>query len=86
MSAPAPAPAPGFSSAGESVKPKNKANQRLILILLGQFPAMSEEAADGYIQALRSRNNGKLSGLQIPKIIEQVKIEKMLSYMEFQST
>jgi len=70
VSAPAPAPAP--APAGEPAKPKNKANQRLILILLGHFPAMSEEAADGYIQALRSRNNGKLSGLQIPKIIEQV--------------
>ena len=84
MSAPAPAPAP--APAGEPAKPKNKANQRLILILLGHFPAMSEEAADGYIQALRSRNNGKLSGLQIPKIIEQVRIEKMLFYTEFHST
>jgi len=37
-----------------------------------RYPHLSEEQADNYIQLLRTANNGKLSGMSIPRILEGV--------------
>ena len=57
---------------GAGAKPKKKANEKLIKQITERYPHLTDDQADGYIQQLRTHNNGKLSGMSIPKILEGV--------------
>ena len=72
-SPPAPAPAPAGAVVGEAVpgaadNKRIKSTLRLINQLRERMPELTTEQADKYIQILRDRNGGKLSGLSVTDI------------------
>lgn len=57
---------------GAAESKRHKSTQKLIIQLRQKLPDLPTEQADKYIQALRERNDGKLSGLSVNGIMQGV--------------